>query len=313
MKTYTFPLKTGINKSPEFKKKKLAEFSFNTGLKCGHGCKYCSTAAMLRAHPAFKKLGVSAFEEGFSIIDPNSPQRAIRNARRRRKRGLVQLCTTVDAWSPEAQKYDLGRRSLGAILSQPNWEVRILTKNAAVIKDFDIIEKYKNRVLFGMSITAPPEKNGTISVIEPNASPIKERIELMDQAAKRGFKTFAMFSPVLPGISDEPYHIEQLVKLAEHWGVKEVFAEPVNPRGKGLIYTQSSLYSAGFYEEARCVESVRFADKWSRYVVELIKNFQKSMREFYEINKLRFLLYPSRLHPVDINRIKKDDIGVIWL
>ena len=313
MKTYTYNLKTGINKSPEFKKKGLADFSCNTGLKCGHGCKYCSTGAMLRAHPAFKKFGVSAFKEGFSIVDPDSPVRAAKNAKRKRKRGTVQLCTTVDTWSPEAQKYDLGRKCLKAILSQPDWKVRILTKNAAVEKDFDIIEKYKDRVLFGISITAPPQESEIISVIEPNASTIKERLKVMDEAVDRGFKTYAMFCPVLPGISDEPYHVEQLVKLAAHWGAKEVFTEPVNPRGAGLIHTQKALYSAGFYGQAGCVENVRFKDRWSWYVVKLLRNFQESMRKYYDINKLRFLLYPARIHPTDMNWIKKDDTGVIWL
>jgi hypothetical protein len=38
----------------------------------------------------------------------------------------------ADAWSPEAQEHDLGRRCLAAILSQPGWTVRVLTKNDAV-------------------------------------------------------------------------------------------------------------------------------------------------------------------------------------
>ncbi len=313
MKKYNWNLKTGISRSPGFEKKKLAEFSCNVGLKCGHGCTYCSTGAMVRAHKAFKRLDLSPFDNGYAIVDPDAPVRVARDARNKRKRGLVQLCTTVDAWSPEAQKYDLGRRPLEAILSQPGWTVRILTKNASVINDFEVIEKYRDRILFGMSITAAADKDDVISVIEPNASTITERVEVMEEATKRGFRTFAMFCPILRGISEEPYQIEQLVKLAARWKVEQIFAEPVNPRGKGLIMTHKALYAAGFYGEAGCVETVRFAEQWSWNSVQIIRNLQQSLRKHYDIGKLRFLLYSGRLHPLDANRIKEDDTGVIWL
>ena len=75
-----------------------------------------------------------------------------------RRRGLVQICTTVDAWSPEAQQHHLGRRCLEAILAEPGWTVRILTKNAAVSEDFDLIKKHRDRVLVGLSLTATPDR-----------------------------------------------------------------------------------------------------------------------------------------------------------
>ena len=164
MKTYKWELKNGISRTREFEKKGLAQFAVNIGLKCGHACTYCSTGVMLRVHHAFKELGLSAFDNGYAIVDPNTPRRVARDARKIRKRAMVQLCTTVDAWSPEAQEHGLGRKCLEAILSEPGWTVRILTKNVAVRKDFDLIEKYSDRVLIGLSITATPEKSDIITV-----------------------------------------------------------------------------------------------------------------------------------------------------
>ena len=200
-----------------------------------------------------------------------------------------------------------------AILSQPGWTVRILTKNAAVRKDFDVIEKYKDRILVGLSITATPDNGGIISVIEPNASSIQERIDVMKEAASRGFRVYAMFCPILPGVSDAPSDIDELIRLAAEWNVEDIFAEAVNPRGRGLILTQQALKSAGFHYEAACIEGIRFKEEWSRYVARLIKNIQKSVRQWHDIRRLRFLLYPGRLEEQDLAQIKKDDAGVIWL
>jgi len=313
MNIYEWKLKNGITRTKEFEKKGLAKFAVNIGLKCGHGCEYCSTGAMLRTHKAFKELGVSPFENNYAVIDPDTPNRIARDAARKRQRGLVQLCTIVDAWSPEAQQYQLGRRCLEAILSQPGWTVRILTKNAAVKDDFDVIERYKDRVLVGLSITAPPAKSDIISVIEPNASLIKDRIEVMMEAAHRGFRTYAMFCPVLPGVADSPEQIKNLIELACQFKAEEIFAETVNPRGRGLKLTQNALETAGYSNEASAVKNIRNRDNWSGYVVRLVRNFQEKMRQLHDINKLRFLLYPSRLVGHDLTQIKQDDGGVIWL
>jgi DNA repair photolyase len=121
----------------------------------------------------------------------------------------------------------LGRKCLEAVLSEPGWTVRVLTKNAAVAKDFDLVEKYKDRVLVGLSITATHEKNDIIAVVEPNASPIAERLEVLQQAHSRGLRTYGMLCPLLPGVADSPAHIDELVKYMVGCGVEEIFAEAV--------------------------------------------------------------------------------------
>ena len=313
MKTYTYQMKTGIVRTREFEKKGLAQFSVNCGLKCGHGCTYCSTCVMLRVHPAFKHIGVSPFENGYAIIDTETPQRVALDAKNKKQRGMIQLCTTVDARAPEAQEHELGRKCLNAILSEPEWTVRILTKNAAVIKDFDLIEKYRDRVIVGLSITSTPDKSDVIKVIEPNASTIEERMEALRQAHSRGLRTYGMLCPLLPGIADTPAQIDELVKYMVDCGVEEIFAEAVNPRGRGLILTEQALLTAGFCSEAAAIRNIRNRKNWSAYVVRLIKNVQRSVREHYDISKLRFLQYPSGLKAADIAEIKKDNAGVVWL
>jgi DNA repair photolyase len=313
MEEYHWPLRNGITRTRGFEKKRLAQFAVNCGLKCGHGCTYCSTGAVLRRHKAFKELGLSPFENGYAIVDPDTPVRVAHDAASKRERGLVELCTFVDAWSPEAQQYDLGRRCLEAILSEPGWTVRILTKNVAVAKDFDVIDKYKSRVLFGVSITAVPDKNRTMAVVEPYASLNSERISVLREAHSRGFRTYAMFCPLLPEISDWSWQIDELISIAADCEAEETFVEPVNLRGRALILTNDALRNSGYPSEAVVVASIRDKEYWSRYATQLILNVQRSVRKLYDISRLRFLLYPSRLTSADIVGIKKDDVGVIWL
>ena len=162
-------------------------------------------------------------------------------------------------------------------------------------------------------LTATPDKSEIIKVIEPNASSIQERMHVMTEAASRGFGTYGMLCPLLPEIADSPDQIDMLVKFAVACKVEEIFVEPVNSRGPGLRHCQEALKLAGYYAEAKGIETIRKRQNWSRYVVNLLGNVQQSVRKYFEITKLHFLLYPSRLLPEDVQIIRKDDAGVIWL
>ncbi len=223
MRNHQYDMSTGgISKSDEFAKKMLAAFAVNVGLRCGHDCTYCSARASLRCHDAFQELGERAFGVGYSIVDPNIVEKVARDAAGMRNPGLVQICTTVDAWAPEAQALDLGRRCLEAVLEQPGWTVRVLTKNAAVAEEFGLIRKYKDRVLIGLSLTGTRDKQDALSVIEPHASPISERMAALRKAHKMGLRTFGMLCPLLPAIADAPEQVDELVQFVKACGAEGV-------------------------------------------------------------------------------------------
>jgi DNA repair photolyase len=315
MNIYTTTMKGGISRTIAFQKKKLARFAVNVGTRCGHGCTYCSSPTILRMHRSFKKCGQSPFGSGYAIVDPDTPERVATAAKKKykKKRGLIQLCTTVDAWAPEAQQYDLGRRCLKAILAEPDWKIRVLTKNAAVANDFDVIRDHRDRVLVGISLTATKGKANVIKVVEPNASSIQERMDAMQQAHKLDLRTYGMLCPLLPGVADSPRQIDTLMGFLKGCNVEEVFVEPVNGRGSGLKNTEQALRIAGFRREADAVKKIRTRKEWSKYVVRLLQSTQTAMHNRGMLPKLRFLLYSSWLTTGDKKTIKKNATGVIWL
>ena len=313
MRVHNYQLRAGITRTPEFEKKGLATHAANVGTKCGHNCRYCSSGAVLRMHPSFRHCGEDPFAFGCAIVDPNTPERVAKDAERIQEQGLVQLCTLTDAWAPEAQEHRLGRRCIEAILPQPGWRVRVLTKNTAVADDFDLIERYRDRVLVGLSITGTSDQEEALKAIEPYASPIRERMAALREAHARGLRTYGMFCPILPGIADSPEQIDELVQLACECGAEEIFAEAMNRRGRGLILTRKALAEHGYHQQAEAIAVIRNRVRWSRYVVGLIQHVQCSVRRFHDISKLRFLLYPDGLTSEDLTRVGEDDAGVVWL
>lgn len=264
-------------------------------------------------HKSFRQVLRSPFESGYAIVDPGTPVRVARDARRIKRRGLVQLCTTVDAWAPEALEHDLGRRCLEALLAEHGWTVRILTKNAAVKQDYEFFAQHRDRISVGLSITGTPANDDLISAIEPQASSISERIQALRQAYAMGLRTYAMFCPLLPDIGAESECIQELIELAVQCNAEEIFTEPVNPRGPGLKKTQEVLEANGYHQQASAVGRIRQETNWSCYVVDVIQNVQRCVRKQSDMTKLRILVYPSRLKSEDVATVRANDAGVIWL
>ena len=247
----------------------------------------------------FRKAKENPYGTGYAIVDPSTPERTAADAKAKTQPGLVQLCTTVDAWSPKAQKSGIGRRCLEAILSQPKWTVRILTKNAAAAKDFDFIEKYRDRVLVGLSLTATPAKAHITKIIEPNASPISERMKALREAHRRGLRVYGMLCPLLPGIANDCADLEELAGFCLECGAEEIFAEPVNSRGPAIARTEGALRQKGHIAEADALHSVRSHKGWASYTIELLSDLQRTLRKLGALDKLRFFLYPGWLGTED--------------
>lgn len=311
-KVYTVSLRAGIRKTPEFAKKGLATHSVNVGLLYGHGCRYCSTPAMVRAHNAFREMRLSAFTEGMAVVDPYAPERVRREVGRLREGDVVQMCTITDAWAPEALELDLGRQCLEILLRESPCLVRVLTKNAAVEEDFDLMEEFRDRVLLGLSLTAPPSRAASVQVVEPFASPVPERVRVMEEAVRRRLRVYGMVCPCLPGVLDDEGGLCEVADLLRRLGAEEVFLEPVNPRGRGLVRTEEAFRAANMPLLANAAGSIRRRAAWSSYARALIETAEAVFANYAARHRLRILLYPSGLRDEDRESLKKCS-SVVWL
>lgn len=296
--------------APEFEKKGLAEYAANVSNTCDHACTYCFSSNPLDLARACTRAGVER-EATQSILDPDAPTVIAEEIRKASSPGLVQLSTLGDAWSPEAHKLRLGEQCLKAILDQPGWEVRILTKNTHVQDDYDLCMKYKDRVRVGLSITGTRDKDDIMKIVEPGASTNSERMDALEKAHRSGLRTYAMFCPLLPGVADSPEQIKELVEFAKKIEATEVFVEPVNNRGDRLQKTVEALRAAGKNTEADAVATLTGAGsngRWSRYAVRLATNTKQAMLDIFgSTDKLRFLLYTRKLTREDRQAIEALD------
>lgn len=104
------------------------------------------------------------------------------------------ISSVTDAYQPLEARYRLTRKCLEQLVEQPVC-VDILTKSPLVVRDVDILQRFKD-VSVGMTITTDDERMR--KVFEPGAPPIRARLTALEKLRERGVQTYAFIGPVLP-------------------------------------------------------------------------------------------------------------------
>jgi DNA repair photolyase len=128
-----------------------------------------------------------------------------------------------DAYQPAEERYGLARGLL-QLCRERRVPVHVLTKSALVERDFDVLLTINQdtRVVLSFSVALLDERQRAI--LEPGAAPLAERWRLLRKAREAGFGTAVMAMPLLPGLSDQPDHIDALLSEAAGIGVDFVCA-----------------------------------------------------------------------------------------
>jgi DNA repair photolyase len=167
---------------------KVYDWVINPYVGCQHGCSYCYARFMKRftGHKEpwgeFVDVKINAADLLYGEIT-------------KKKRGRVWVSGVCDPYQPLEARYNLTRQCL-EILAQNNWPVTIQTRSPLVLRDIDILKEMQD-LEAGLSVTTADD--AIRKIFEPNAPPISDRINALDELHKAGIKTYAMVAPMLPG------------------------------------------------------------------------------------------------------------------
>jgi DNA repair photolyase len=193
-------------------------YSFNCYTGCANACVYCYARFMQRFHPHEEAWG------RFVDVKINATEVLARQVRRLPP-GSVFTCSACDGWQAGEERYRL-TRECARILLDAGFRLSILTKSALVLRDLDILAG--RDVCLGVTITTPSER--LAQLWEPGASSVRERMRILKDAKKAGMETTIVFGPLLPGFSDDPPSLRQLMSLAQEAQVDHIWTDAMNPR-----------------------------------------------------------------------------------
>lgn len=170
-------------------KSKIYDYCLNPYTGCQVNCRYCYARLFMRRY-----TGHAEPWGGFVDVKINAPE-LLRKQIARAKRGTVWISSVCDPYQPIEKKYKLTRRCL-EILAGAQFPVSLQTKSALVLRDLDILTRFKE-IEVGMTITTSDER--IARMFEPGASTVEARIAALKTIHARGIPTFVFVGPILPG------------------------------------------------------------------------------------------------------------------
>jgi len=168
-------------------KSKVFDYVVNPYVGCAHACVYCYARFMKRFTGHTEQWG------RFVDVKINAPE-VLEKEQAKRRKGTVWVSGVCDPYQPIEMKYRLTRRCL-EILQKRKWSVVIQTKSHLVLKDIDLFKQF-DHLEVGLTITTASE--AIRRIFEPNAPPIRKRLEALEALFNQGIVTFVMIAPVLP-------------------------------------------------------------------------------------------------------------------
>ncbi len=195
-------------------------WSLNPYTGCVHQCTFCFVRAFeLRAdRPSDDRYGRSI------RVKVNIPEVLRKElARRSWKHELVAFGTATDPYQPAEGRYRLTRRCLAALADAHN-PLSLLTRGPLIVRDIDVLSEASRRADVSISFSIPTLDRDIWRKTEPNTAPPRQRLRALTALVDAGIKAGVGMAPILPGLSDRPELLADVVRAARNAGATFVWA-----------------------------------------------------------------------------------------
>ena len=217
----------------------VCDYAVNPYVGCSHGCKYCYASFMKRftghQEPWGEFLDVKYWPE---------------LTHKEKYRGTEFFFGTVtDPYNPQEEEYKRTRTLLQQ-LQGSGVKISIQTKSDLVLRDLDLIKKFKD-IRVGFSINTLDEE---FRADMDKAVSIERRLKAMKTLHDEGIRTTCFISPIFPGITDVRAIIDRvkdqcnliwLENLNLRGTFKPVITEYIRARHPELVELYTEIYTKG--------------------------------------------------------------------
>jgi DNA repair photolyase len=189
-------------------------WTINVYRGCSHACGYCF------ARPTHEYLGLNLgtdFDRKI-VVKINAVERLRAELADPRWQGdAVAMGTNTDPYQRAEAKYRLTRGVLAALTEHAN-PFSILTKSPLVVRDLDILTEAARRTDVSVNFSLGTLDRRVWRATEPGAPDPRRRVEAMARLSAAGIRTGALVAPVLPGLSDSPAQLREVVAAIDAAG-----------------------------------------------------------------------------------------------
>ena len=204
------PCKVALNRV----KGMMFDLSLNPYMGCVHRCTFCYVRAFeLRADRPFDDRYGSSIRVKTNVVEVLRRELAKASW----ERETVAIGAATDPYQPAEGRYRLTRGCLEALGEAAN-PFSIITRGPLIIRDVDVLAEAARRASVSVTFSIPTLDEEVWRRTEPGTAHPRQRLRALKTLVDAGIKASVGMAPILPGISDRPGQLEEVVRAAREAG-----------------------------------------------------------------------------------------------
>ncbi len=136
----------------------------------------------------------------------------------------IAIGTATDPYQPAERRFGVTHALLEEFAQHRGLELGIVTKSNLILRDLELLQRIAENNRLGIHMTVTTVKTELARILEPRAPRPDLRLAAVQKLVEAGLRAGVNCAPVLPGITDFPSDLENVVKAAAAAGAKSVFA-----------------------------------------------------------------------------------------
>jgi DNA repair photolyase len=242
-------------------------WSLNPYMGCAHRCTFCYVRAFERTadRPWDARYGTS-IRVKTNIVEVLRRELARRSWRREQ----VGVGTATDPYQPAEGRFKLTRGVIVA-LGAARTPFGLITRGPLIVRDLDVLAAASLRAKVGVTFSIPTIDPEIWRRTEPGTAPPMQRLRAIRALVDAGIDVSVGMAPILPGLSDDPEHMADVVRAARDagatsiWtnvlylrpGTREHFLENLARDWPELLPRYEALYAQRAYVDGAVLSHVR--------------------------------------------------------
>jgi DNA repair photolyase len=196
------------------------KWSLNPYMGCVHRCTFCYVR-----HFEQRSDRPSDDRYGTSIRVKTNVADVLRKelGRGSWEREMVAIGAATDPYQPAEGKYKLTRACLEVLRDASN-PLSIITRGPMIVRDLDVLVDASRRADVSVTFSVPTLDEDVWKRTEPSTAHPRQRLRAVKTLVDAGVKASVGMAPILPGISDRPEQLREVVLAAREAGATGIWA-----------------------------------------------------------------------------------------
>ena len=218
-------------------------YTINPYRGCTHACVFC----FARVTHTYMDMNAGRDFESKIVVKVNAPELLRRELASRKWKGEhIAMGTATDPYQRAEGRYRLMRGIIGGLKDYRN-AFSILTKGTLILRDLDLLVEASKVAPVSAALSVGTLDDEAWRMSEPGTPHPRKRIEAVATLNDAGIPTGVMMAPILPGITDDPRQLKEVVRAAIDAGATHV--SPILLHLRPVVKEEFMTWLQGHYPD----------------------------------------------------------------